>query len=565
VQKAAARLASVNLLTGDSARALLQQTSFRREWDDLYRRSAWGTVFQKAEFVLIWYETYARTYAPVVVTGRDADGTLAGLLLLAASASRSLVPAGAHHAEYHAWLASEEDSASFVEQAFSAISREFRGTLRFECLPPGVLVADSQSTRSKPPWFSSSYSVNRGLLETSAGSDIHLSLKKKSNKSRLNRLERIGPLTFKQLTTPEELERWFDEIIAYCDLRQGAVHNSLPFAKDPLKRQLYLNLMTVPDLLHVTVLRAGDQLVSAQLNVTNKAEVLLGLIVHSPFLERHSPGKLHILLLASLLSEQGHPWFDLTPGGDYKDRFASKYDSVSIMTVFFDKREYLKHCAKQLLVSSARRVLQRTGISERNAKLALKEWRKGFGFLRLGSRRSGIAHHSLYALELAKMEHSPRAEFVKRDSIQDLLAYSALGTASLPVQAFLQQALRRLAAGCHVYTFRCEGTLQWSVWTADDRDVLVSEGAAPSELDVKGPVVFGFIGDSSPAGLPQLQACISRICINAAASSRANQLLATTDEPGTMSMLESLGFERLHTFTTEEPERSPRNFAADPD
>ena len=38
--------------------------------------------------------------------------------------------------------------------------------------------------------------------------------------------------------------------------------------------------------------------------------------------------QLIILLLGRMLGEQGVRWFDMTPGGDYKERFASDFDQV---------------------------------------------------------------------------------------------------------------------------------------------------------------------------------------------------------------------------------------------
>jgi hypothetical protein len=42
-------------------------------------------------------------------------------------------------------------------------------------------------------------------------------------------------------------------------------------------------MMAVPRLLHVTVLRVGDEIASSHIGVYNKDQVLLGMLNHSPF------------------------------------------------------------------------------------------------------------------------------------------------------------------------------------------------------------------------------------------------------------------------------------------
>ena len=116
-------------------------------------------------------------------------------------------------------------------------------------------------------------------------------MRKKSNKSRMNRLARHGPVEFVELTTPEELDREYDEIIAFTDFRQGAIHDICPFADDARKRAFYRELLRQPELLHVTVMRAGGKTIAAHIGLRSGRELILGIVCYSPFVAEHSPGK----------------------------------------------------------------------------------------------------------------------------------------------------------------------------------------------------------------------------------------------------------------------------------
>ena len=119
-----------------------------------------------------------------------------------------------------------------------------------------------------------------------------------------------------------------------------------PFAEDAAKRPYHVALMRDARMLHVSVMRAGGRFVSGQLNLfTRPGEVLLGVLSHSPFFARSSPGTLHLLRVARELAREGTAVFDLTPGGEpgnYKERFATRRDTVHSIQVFFDWKAHVR-------------------------------------------------------------------------------------------------------------------------------------------------------------------------------------------------------------------------------
>ncbi len=315
---------SVELVTGATAFDRLDDATFVGEWEGLRAACSWATAFQSFAFVDCWYRLYESQFEPVVVTGRDRDGHLVGLLTLARErAGRVLVGAGDVHAEYQTWLCAEDATEPFMSGAIDLLEEAFPGgRLHFNFLSRGTPVAWVDDDRRWLPRVQVR-ALGGGTLDLSDPTHIDASLHKGYNRSKLNRLRRLGGVELETIDTVDGLSDVMDEISVLCDLRQGAVNDALPFTDDPLKRPLHLGLME-RGLLHATVLRAGSRMASVHLDLKNGREVLLYLLAHAPALARQSPGSLHILLLARQLADSGWARYDLSPGAGYKDRFATQ-------------------------------------------------------------------------------------------------------------------------------------------------------------------------------------------------------------------------------------------------
>ncbi len=224
--------------------------------------------------------------------GLGACGELTGLLTLARDRrSGVLVMAGMPHGEYCVWLALPETGDSFIQTALDSLQREFpKGRLTFRFLPPntplGWLRAGGKWNR-----LSDLKPTPRPLMAIGDGNRIRESLRKKSNKKHLKRLERLGKLEFQRVRTFADIEHDINDVVDFCDLRQGGVNNSLPFRNDPYKLPFYTALFDVPGLLHTTVWRLDGRVISAHIGIRDRGQVVLGIITHSPFLAEDSPGK----------------------------------------------------------------------------------------------------------------------------------------------------------------------------------------------------------------------------------------------------------------------------------
>jgi CelD/BcsL family acetyltransferase involved in cellulose biosynthesis len=464
------------------ALAWLDDSARVTEWEALTASCRWSTVYQSTRFARVWYGIYAPRYEPIVVVARDHFGTLVGLLPLARErATGALVHVGSHHAEYQTWILSADDGGRFVAEALQRCHEEL-GATRLQLL----FVAPRTPVPSAEVLAHHRLGANvrifrRGLMAVGPDSGVHASLRKKSNKSRLKRLEKLGPLTFRQLQTRAELEEVIDRITEYCDVRQGAVNATTPFLSDPLKRPFYLAMMAEPGMLHATVLEAGGHVVASHIGFIDGEDVALGIITHSPMYAEHSPGKLLLLFLGRLLGEQGFSRFDLTPGGSYKDRFATDFDEVHAIDFFMDARAANIDMLRRRGVSVVKTLLERFNVDP-------KQFGHGAGALLRRVRRVNLRtaplvtarllarrvwstrEYRLYRMSRADIALLDASSSLRVNELADLLCYRPVSSSDPPQGVFLRDVLARLEAGQRVYTLAENGRLLHYSWVIPSTD-----------------------------------------------------------------------------------------------
>lgn len=361
----------VRLLQERDTREALDGGTFAAAWDALHGACPWATGYQARGFARAWYESYADTYAPLLAIAEEADGTAIGLLALAQHrASGQLVNLGAHQAEYHGWLAGPEMGDQFILAALRRLRAAFPGNaLRFRYLPPGAptrwLDADAELAR-----LAEVHVVPHPLIRLEDEERRFTErLCKKSNKSRLNRLRDAcgGLLVGSEIASEAELAAVIDEIAHNYDTRQSAANATRPFAEDPCKRDFHLRLLR-EGVLHGYVLHAGSRFVAAVLSVRSRDVLSVGIFAHSAELAEFSPGKFGMAWLARDAARAGFRTIDLTPGGDWKDRFATEHDTVADLTLRFSLRAARWHAGKRGLERSAKRMLAGIGLTPQDLR-----------------------------------------------------------------------------------------------------------------------------------------------------------------------------------------------------
>ncbi len=291
-----------------------------------------------------WHEAYRDRYTPFIVSELSPAGDLIGLISLATdNHSGQVTVAGGRQAEYKTWLALPSNGSSFIEAALAQLERETDiSALSFRYLPPGT-PTDWIARSEKTTWTCELQRHPRPIIPV--GDAVALTeylRKKKSGKSvrnSWNRLKRLGNLCLEQIHDAEQLAPIFDQLITYYDIRQGGTHGKFAFQQDLAKKPFHLALMRVPELLHVTILKAGQEILSAQFGITDGKVYSGAMPIISPFHAADSPMQVHFLMLLEKLQQDGYSVFDLTASMDpFKERFAASYDSVCAFSVYFKHR-----------------------------------------------------------------------------------------------------------------------------------------------------------------------------------------------------------------------------------
>lgn len=531
---------------GDAALALLARPDFRQAWRALHDACPWSTVFQAAPFAEVWYRSYRARFDPVVVTGWT-DAALTGLLLLAVSHDgKTLCHVGAQHAEYQVWLSTDD---RFAGNAFDRLAATFpRHRLQFLFLPPGCTFEPPRRWRSR----CFHRAIRAPYLATNPAESVRDSMRKKSNKHKLNQLARQGKVTFERVSDDAAFESLLDEIIPLYDLRHAAVHDVAPFRQDILKKPFHLALQRETDLLHTTVMRVDDEVVAAHIGVRDRNTVLVGMPTHSPRYSRQSVGKLLFFELALLLERDGVDMLDLTPGGEYKDRFATHYESTSSLTVLFSFTSARRYGELQRLIDAAKRL----GLSTDSVKRAIGAARHTLGHMRPAElplkavrrlRRAAWHDVELRAYRFPRGAPVPGAPTVPiaRDRFEDLVCYAPAERWQMPLTAFLRQAEERLANGDHCYTYVENGILVHYGWLADHRErTYMGEVHLSWTLPPGSAVVYDFYTHPRFRGRGMYASSLGRMIRDAAAipGLGAVYICVLADNAPSRRVIERLGF-----------------------
>ncbi|MGE0126951.1 MAG: GNAT family N-acetyltransferase [Blastocatellales bacterium] len=323
----------------------------------------------------------------------------------------------------------------------------------------------------------------RGLMDIGDGGGLKDTLRKKKQ-SKINRLRRLGDLHLDRIQTPEEMGAIFDEVTCCQTLRLRAIHNLTDSPYDPLKKAFTMKLMRLPGMIHATALRLDDKLISAQIHTYNREQVLLGLITHWPSYARYSPGELHLLMTGVELAKEGIPVFDLTPGGHYKDRYATRHDEVYIITIFFNRLHCIQYKFKRRMAEAAKSTTRVFNITPEKAKDAFsnaQDWRRKWSLLKPASLLSEtfreMKKHTwqtdelcVYVCNLDQAHNLPDLRLMNRDHIPDLFCYQPEEAWQPPVNKFMRQALENLEAGHHFYTWVEDGKLKQYGWLIEQQE-----------------------------------------------------------------------------------------------
>jgi hypothetical protein len=456
---------AVVVCVGDDAWAQLNDDSFVREWDQLYDQCPWATCLQSSAFVRIWFDNYRTRFSPVIVSQRAEDLRLVGLLVLGAcKGKRRLVVAGAHQAEYQAWLTKPEDSDDFILCALAQLESFFpRYELTFKYLPERVPVR--AVLKSKSIGGRAELKIHQRDLREVRGNDLESCLGKTA-RQKFNRLKKMDDLKFERIRDYDAFAAIFDDVISFYDFRQGAVNGAFPFGQDELKKAFHLDMMKrCPDLLHVTLTSLQGKPLAAHISMVSKNQVHTAILAHSPFYAWYSPGTAHFILLAKHLLHEGFETLDFTPGGGYKERFASRHDVVHELVLHKSVSARIVHSLGRHSKEGVKRGLRWLGV--RSFKY-LKH-------LRVMGIPSQLYHavwtktdYRVYLRPARSLSCTVSGGPMKKDHLPDLLKFEPT-EASQTKEGFMAEAQRRLERGDHVYTYSQDRHLSCCCWHIENQ------------------------------------------------------------------------------------------------
>jgi CelD/BcsL family acetyltransferase involved in cellulose biosynthesis len=496
----------------------------------------------------LWYRHYRDTYQPVILESKAANGELVGLWLLAFNPStRDLVHAGANQAEYHAWLASPRHQTEFLSAAWTELGRQlpFR-TLRFRYLPTRSLVdslrnvASIRSCMSARAW-------PKPVLRLDPD-EVRATLALKKNKTRFTRIRKLGALEFRRIRTSSELGEVFNDIIAYYDLRQGAVNDATPFGSDPARRPFHLALLDLaPDMMHVTVTLLNGRVIAAFLGLITGKIFHLEILAHSPLVAKHSPGKLHVMLLSELLVSEGIEALDLTPGGDpWKERFATTHEEAADVTLYRSGRARRAAESAGFVLEWGKRIAARGGLRPQHVRRtwgamqpasAVSAGRRVRAWIR--STREVRVYRCDRPLA-SSLPHDPR---VLRNSIADLVRAGS-GRSRRPTRADLLAILDRLEHGESSFTITIDGRVAHSAWLVEDaNEWVLGNGNPPVAMPAGSVALYDFTSHSSPDGDGALRAliCHALRTVSEEAPTGLLYVSLSSNDPSARRVVESLG------------------------
>ncbi len=463
-------------LRDQAARQMLADSKFLGEWQQLSAACPWATPFQSVAFARCWYAAYAKTFEPLLAIARGADGQLVGMfpLAIARDGSRTLIAAGDDQAEYQGWINHPSLADEFIANAIRAIRSSFpRHSLKLHFLTPGISTKWLEADASLRGRFALT-ARPRPIMRFGDGSAVKTSIAKKNNKSRWRALKKLGDVEFKKLTSPAEVEAIFGSLALAHDARRIAVNNVAPFEDDAARRPFYLAMTGEPGLIHATALMAGSQVASAQLNYVYGDHVQLGLISYNPLLAEYSPGKMHILMLAKMLHEEGFSFLDITPGDDgYKQRFANDADEVQSLTIYPTTHTRARRQFAESAHRCVKNALMQRDILPARAEAAVRNFvRQGIlGMPITAGRALARCAHSttqleFYSLPVAAAGALSSSIAVERDSLEALYLFRECSRA-MSRQKFLRAAFDRSEEVFHVYTHVDAGQLRFAGWIAE--------------------------------------------------------------------------------------------------
>ena len=304
---------NVLILQAAEAERCVWSPEFVSEWDMLLAETPSSTVFQSAKYAQIWWSVYGPACRLAVAVCRSSAGLLVGYYALAKLGDGDWGSIGLHQCDYPAVLARGDDPVIVTAILRSLQQALSLRRLSFVFLPPAspvegyVDAALAAEVRDCPL----PYRTFGDVMPPS-----------KRTKQKLGKLRQLGARA-EIVDISSAHAEFLPKFIRLHEARQKAMARTASFESDPLKARYLVALARDAGLLHVAALWIEARLVAAAISIKDRSRIILGMLAHDEDLEALSPAAMLIHELGLLCRGSEIRTIDLTPGGTYKQRFAT--------------------------------------------------------------------------------------------------------------------------------------------------------------------------------------------------------------------------------------------------
>lgn len=460
----------LELFIDDKATALFEDILFISQWELLYKRCPWATVFQSHSFIKSWLKLYQDDYTLVVVLLRYEE-KISGLLIMAKPHNLTkLVVVGAQTAFYQTWLSDLSLGNKFIINALILLQKKFPGfDINFYNIPPHTPLDWVKEYTER--FYINIESNTRSLIDLRVP-QISSRLLSKSFRKKFNYLKKQGIVEFEHINDIDRFNNILPTLIDQFDFRKAAKYYEVHYRKNP-KRVEFLKILFQEGLLHVTVLKLNGQIIASITDVVDSNGWVYGceIATHCCAHAKYSPGILSFLLLGQMLVDKGFQIYDLTPGSDsYKTRLANSQDQVYNLQITESYISYVREQVKISVAEMLKLALKHKGASPKFIKDKFNRWQYRLKNL----RRVSFINTLLIKLTPKRTakgtdsgEYLNPDEFsvsnIKSGSLSDLLDYTP-NSHDIPQWDFFQNAMKRIELGDIPFTVSLNGQLKFSCW-----------------------------------------------------------------------------------------------------
>ncbi|MEM8891518.1 MAG: GNAT family N-acetyltransferase [Bacteroidota bacterium] len=452
------------------------------EWGNLLSKQDKFTALQNPAFVYTWYRHYIESYSPLLVFGRNEEGRIIAVLPLAVCRKHKyVVCAGNELAEYHGWIADPEIEVEFLLKSLALL----KDTLSFKdwhlnWLAPGTNISwiNEQELAKEGIYFLSEEIIDP-LWNLNDPGKLKKIRKRANVKRCFKQYEARGDFRYERILGKERMRELLEEFARQSDFKKEAIFNRRLFEDDPHIVDFLIDMQDHPELNHFSVLWLDDKPIGFNHGVVEGNQMCLaGYTSYDPSESRNSPGKLHLIELARISTEEGYESIDLTPGKDaYKSRFANDSRQVQKINFYFSKKEFLKARLARQSKEASTAALEKMGVSPYD----LKFWKidflawldevksRGIGpsLYKIGNWFNNSEQIQVFkAMDMRKESNSlelPEGYSIRKNDYHCLLEYET-SKGFIPRRELFQEALNRFARGDDFYALMKEDKIVYAAW-----------------------------------------------------------------------------------------------------